>query len=153
MTDTGVRDMFISSVTKFASSGMSSQPLTDWYDAASGMSETFRARPVVGGHLALVRFLPPMFTGANFFLCLSLVCPMFHLVGSQQFVNRRYWFNQLFAVFIQLEYGLCYHKHQCSISSNGGASIGVSLVWIVCLVYVYIVIQYHLFNVKVNVHN
>ncbi|KAF8826858.1 hypothetical protein HHX47_DHR5000639 [Lentinula edodes] len=50
MTDTGVRDMFISSVTKFASSGMSSQPLTDWYDAASGMSETFRARPVVGGH-------------------------------------------------------------------------------------------------------
>ncbi|KAJ3921504.1 hypothetical protein F5877DRAFT_76100 [Lentinula edodes] len=54
MTDTGVRDMFISSVTKFASSGMSSQPLTDWYDAASGMSETFRARPVVGGHLALL---------------------------------------------------------------------------------------------------
>ncbi|KAJ3931095.1 MAG: hypothetical protein NXY57DRAFT_941060 [Lentinula lateritia] len=50
MTDTSVRDMFISSVTKFASSGMSSQPLTDWYDAASGMPETFRARPVVGGH-------------------------------------------------------------------------------------------------------
>ncbi|KAJ4481676.1 hypothetical protein C8J55DRAFT_512291, partial [Lentinula edodes] len=92
----------------FASSGMSSQPLTDWYDAASGMPETFRARPVVGGH-------------------------------RQQFVSRRYWFNQLFAVFIQLEYGLCYHKHECSISSNGGASIGVSLVWIVCLVYVYIV--------------
>ncbi|KAJ3909862.1 hypothetical protein F5879DRAFT_931534 [Lentinula edodes] len=46
--------MFISSVTKFASSGMSSQPLTDWYDAASGMPETFRARPVVGGHLALL---------------------------------------------------------------------------------------------------
>ncbi|KAJ3896091.1 hypothetical protein GG344DRAFT_72572 [Lentinula edodes] len=50
MTDTSVRDIFISSVTKFASSGMSSQPLTDWYDAASGMPETFRARPVVGGH-------------------------------------------------------------------------------------------------------
>ncbi|KAJ4478253.1 hypothetical protein J3R30DRAFT_2880603 [Lentinula aciculospora] len=55
MTDTSVRDMFISAVTKFASSGMSSQPLTDWYDAVSGNPETFRARPVVGGHLALVR--------------------------------------------------------------------------------------------------
>ncbi|KAJ4498613.1 hypothetical protein C8R41DRAFT_900755 [Lentinula lateritia] len=45
MTDTTVRDMFISS-----DRGMSSQPLTDWYDAASGMPETFRARLVVGGH-------------------------------------------------------------------------------------------------------
>ena len=50
MTDTSVRDMFISAVTNFASSGMSSQPLTDWYDAVSGQPETFRARPVVGGH-------------------------------------------------------------------------------------------------------
>ncbi|KAJ4497851.1 hypothetical protein C8R41DRAFT_821362 [Lentinula lateritia] len=61
---------------------------------------------------------------------------MFHLVGSQQFVNRRYWLNQLFVVFIfiQLESGLCFHKHQCSISSNGGA-VGVALVWIVGLAW------------------
>ncbi|KAF5390714.1 hypothetical protein D9757_002684 [Collybiopsis confluens] len=54
MTDTAVRDMFISSVTKFASGGTSSQPLTDWYDTVSGAPQSFRARPVVGGHLALL---------------------------------------------------------------------------------------------------
>ncbi|KAJ4001755.1 hypothetical protein F5050DRAFT_1560073 [Lentinula boryana] len=57
MTDTSVRDLFISAVTKFASSGMSSQPLTDWYDAVSGEPETFRARPVVGGHRK--QLIPP----------------------------------------------------------------------------------------------
>lgn len=35
--------------------------MSDWYDTGSGVSEGFRARPVVGGHLALVSH--------RFFLC------------------------------------------------------------------------------------
>ena len=54
MTSTSVRDLFISSVHKYAADGESSQPLGDWYEAADGTVEGFRARPVVGGHLALV---------------------------------------------------------------------------------------------------
>ncbi|KAF8639975.1 hypothetical protein AX17_001222 [Amanita inopinata Kibby_2008] len=55
VTDTEVRDLFISSVKKWASDGLSSQPLGDWYETTNGQPEGFRARPVVGGHLALVR--------------------------------------------------------------------------------------------------
>ena len=55
MTSTAVRDMFISSVRKYAADGLSSQPLGDWYETTDGSVEGFRARPVVGGHLALVR--------------------------------------------------------------------------------------------------
>ncbi|KAJ7684052.1 hypothetical protein B0H17DRAFT_941147 [Mycena rosella] len=55
MTDTNARDMFISAVKKTASNGLSSQPFADWYEARDGTPEGFRARPVVGGHLALVR--------------------------------------------------------------------------------------------------
>ena len=54
VTSTSVRDLFISSVHKYAADGESSQPLGDWYEAADGTVEGFRARPVVGGHLALV---------------------------------------------------------------------------------------------------
>ncbi|KAF9476478.1 DUF1793-domain-containing protein [Pholiota conissans] len=51
MTDTSARDLFISSVKKWASDGLSSQPLGDWYETTNGQPESFRARPVVGGHL------------------------------------------------------------------------------------------------------
>ncbi|KIY46672.1 DUF1793-domain-containing protein [Fistulina hepatica ATCC 64428] len=54
VTDDSVRDFFISSVAKYASDGLNSVPLSDWYDAISGISDGFEARPVVGGHLAHV---------------------------------------------------------------------------------------------------
>ncbi|KAJ6486403.1 DUF1793-domain-containing protein [Mycena vitilis] len=54
MTDANARDFFISSVKNTAANGLSSQPFGDWYDAHDGTPETFRARPVVGGHLALL---------------------------------------------------------------------------------------------------
>ena len=54
VTSTQVRDLFISSVRKYAADGKSSQPLGDWYETKDGTVEGFRARPVVGGHLALV---------------------------------------------------------------------------------------------------
>ncbi|KAF8205102.1 DUF1793-domain-containing protein [Pholiota molesta] len=54
MTDTTARDLFIASVQKWASDGLSSQPLGDWYETTNGDPEGFRARPVVGGHLALL---------------------------------------------------------------------------------------------------
>ena len=57
MTSTAVRDMFISSVRKYAADGLSSQPLGDWYETTDGSVEGFRARPVVGGHLAHVSSL------------------------------------------------------------------------------------------------
>jgi hypothetical protein len=51
MTDITARDLFIGLVRKWASDGLSSQPLDDWYEAMNGQPESFRARPVVGGHL------------------------------------------------------------------------------------------------------
>ena len=54
VTSTSVRDLLISSVRKYAADGKSSQPLGDWYETTDGSVEGFRARPVVGGHLALV---------------------------------------------------------------------------------------------------
>ncbi|CCM03143.1 uncharacterized protein FIBRA_05265 [Fibroporia radiculosa] len=54
MTNTTVRDMFVDAVQKYAADGESSQPLGDWYWANDGEVEGFRARPVVGGHLALL---------------------------------------------------------------------------------------------------
>lgn len=54
MTNTTTRDMFIDSVYKYAADGESKQPLGDWYATLDGTVEGFRARPVVGGHLALV---------------------------------------------------------------------------------------------------
>ncbi|KAJ3558367.1 hypothetical protein NM688_g972 [Phlebia brevispora] len=54
VTSTSVRDLFVSSVYKYASDGESSQPLGDWYETLNGDVEGFRARPVVGGHLALL---------------------------------------------------------------------------------------------------
>lgn len=54
VTDTTVRDSIVSGVYKYASDGLSSQPFGDWYETKDGTPEGFRARPVVGGHLALV---------------------------------------------------------------------------------------------------
>jgi hypothetical protein len=54
VTDTAVRDFLIDSVVKYASSGKNNVPLSDWYDASTGVTNGFQARPVVGGHLALV---------------------------------------------------------------------------------------------------
>lgn len=54
MTTTTARDLFISAVRKYAADGQSSQPLGDWYETTNGAVEGFKARPVVGGHLALL---------------------------------------------------------------------------------------------------
>ena len=56
MTSSDVRDQIISAVVKYASDGQNSTPLSDLYDTNSGKQATssFFARPVVGGHLALV---------------------------------------------------------------------------------------------------
>ncbi|KAG2042315.1 hypothetical protein BDR03DRAFT_1006723 [Suillus americanus] len=54
MTNTTTRDMFIDSVYKYAADGESNQPLGDWYETLNGAVYGFRARPVVGGHLALL---------------------------------------------------------------------------------------------------
>ncbi|KZP06336.1 DUF1793-domain-containing protein [Athelia psychrophila] len=54
VTDTAVRDSFITGVVNYCKDGESSQPLGDWYETAGGAVEGFRARPVVGGHLALL---------------------------------------------------------------------------------------------------
>ena len=55
-TSTTVRDQLISGVYKYASNSVSgnSEPFGDWYETTNGVTEGFRARPVVGGHLALV---------------------------------------------------------------------------------------------------
>lgn len=54
VTENTLRDNMISSVRKRASSGLGNQPLSDWYDTVTGQGEGFYARPVVGGHFALV---------------------------------------------------------------------------------------------------
>lgn len=66
-TSTIVRDTFITGVYAYVSGalGGNKEPLSDWYDTVSGVNEGFRARPVVGGHLALV--------SPVFFFCLDCV--------------------------------------------------------------------------------
>lgn len=54
VSDSSVRDMLVSAVRNYAADGLSSAPLGDWYETTNGGPEGFRARPVVGGHLALV---------------------------------------------------------------------------------------------------
>ncbi|KLO07574.1 DUF1793-domain-containing protein [Schizopora paradoxa] len=54
VTDATVRDMLVSAVRNYAADGLSSAPLGDWYETTNGGPEGFRARPVVGGHLALL---------------------------------------------------------------------------------------------------
>jgi hypothetical protein len=55
VTNTTLRDQIINLVVNYASNGKNNVPLSDWYDAQSGQTDGFQARPVVGGHLALVR--------------------------------------------------------------------------------------------------
>lgn len=59
MTDTSVRDTFVSAVKNFAADGLASQPFGDWYETTNGSPEGFRARPVVGGHRAFLTHLYP----------------------------------------------------------------------------------------------
>ncbi|KZP32941.1 DUF1793-domain-containing protein [Athelia psychrophila] len=63
MTNTTVRDEFISGLYHFAQDGASNLPFADWYETSNGTVENivstgeiegFRARPVAGGHLALL---------------------------------------------------------------------------------------------------
>lgn len=54
VTNTTLRDYLISSVRKHAANGTNTAPLSDWYDATTALDQGFKARPVVGAHLALV---------------------------------------------------------------------------------------------------
>ncbi|KAG9017718.1 hypothetical protein FRB95_007102 [Tulasnella sp. JGI-2019a] len=54
VTDTTLRNFLVTSVKNFAADGLNSSPFGDWYETTTGASEGFRARPVVGGHLALL---------------------------------------------------------------------------------------------------
>ena len=67
VTDTAVRDIFVKAVHDYAADGQNNAPLGDWYETADGSVEGFRARPVVGGHLALVRYdcLNPLMTSTH----------------------------------------------------------------------------------------
>ncbi|KAI0265444.1 DUF1793-domain-containing protein [Gloeopeniophorella convolvens] len=55
-TSTSVRDQLVNGVHAFASDALASntEPFGDWYETSNGATEGFRARPVVGGHLAMV---------------------------------------------------------------------------------------------------
>jgi len=53
-TDITTRDLFVSSVRKYIASGVNSAPFSDWYETTNAKTQGFRARPVVGGHLALL---------------------------------------------------------------------------------------------------
>lgn len=57
VTDTSVRDLLVGSVRKYAANGLNNEPFSDWYDTITGRVQGFRARPVAGGHLALVLVL------------------------------------------------------------------------------------------------
>ncbi|EIW76463.1 DUF1793-domain-containing protein [Coniophora puteana RWD-64-598 SS2] len=54
VTDTTVRNNLIDSVYAYIADGKNNMPFSDWYDTESGASSGFRARPVVGGHLAIL---------------------------------------------------------------------------------------------------
>lgn len=56
VTSESVRNLLISSVVKYVSDAKNGQPLGDLYDSITGVQvpNSGHARPVVGGHLALV---------------------------------------------------------------------------------------------------
>ncbi|KAJ7260577.1 hypothetical protein C8J57DRAFT_1471634 [Mycena rebaudengoi] len=54
LTDTTLRDTFISRLKNYLTDSFNNMPFSDWYDTVSGRSVGFRARPVAGGHLALL---------------------------------------------------------------------------------------------------
>jgi len=51
MTDNTARDLLIEAVRNWLGSGRSNAPFGDWYETTDGRPQSFRARPVVGGHL------------------------------------------------------------------------------------------------------
>ncbi|TDL28683.1 DUF1793-domain-containing protein [Rickenella mellea] len=53
-TDNATRDIFVGSIRKVAADGLSGAPCSDWYETTNGQTEGFRARPVVGGNLAML---------------------------------------------------------------------------------------------------
>ena len=57
VTSSGGRDQFIRAVRNYAASGKNSAPFGDLYQTTDGklVAISGHARPVVGGHLALVR--------------------------------------------------------------------------------------------------
>jgi len=57
-----VRDMFVDDIHKFLVQGGSTVPFEDRYFVDTGVASAFRARPVVGGHFALMAL-----NGANQF--------------------------------------------------------------------------------------
>ncbi|KAJ7761626.1 hypothetical protein DFH07DRAFT_815613 [Mycena maculata] len=54
VTDTTVRDQFITSLKGYISNGLNTVPFSDLFDTITGQVVGFQARPVVGGHLALL---------------------------------------------------------------------------------------------------
>jgi hypothetical protein len=54
VTDTSVRNHIVDLVYSYASNGLNNVPFSDWYDASTGKTDGFLARPVVGGHLGLL---------------------------------------------------------------------------------------------------
>ncbi|KAB5594674.1 hypothetical protein CTheo_1821 [Ceratobasidium theobromae] len=54
VSDKGTRDMFITRLRDYLANGKNNAPFSDWYDAIWGTVVGFRARPVVGGHFALL---------------------------------------------------------------------------------------------------
>ncbi|KAL1747685.1 hypothetical protein HDZ31DRAFT_80256 [Schizophyllum fasciatum] len=54
VSDTNTRDMLVSAVAQYAANGQNDVPFSDWYETTDGKVADFRARPVVGGHFALV---------------------------------------------------------------------------------------------------
>jgi len=70
VTDSTVRDALINDVVSYLSDGQNIAALGDWYDTVSGKAECpsgycFRARPVVGAHLALMVLPSADFGSAN----------------------------------------------------------------------------------------
>jgi len=53
-TNNATRDLLISGVRKYIASGVNNAPFSDWYETTNAVVQGFRARPVAGGHLALL---------------------------------------------------------------------------------------------------
>ena len=82
VSSTSVRNTLISAVRNYAADGKSSQPLGDWYETTDGSVEGFRARPVVGGHFALVSGRTPCLLSAissHGYLCIHSWRSVIHL--------------------------------------------------------------------------
>ena len=54
MSDNSTRDIFIGGLAAYLNDDENDAPFSDFYDTPSGQVQGFRARPVVGGHLAFL---------------------------------------------------------------------------------------------------